>query len=632
MAAKKKSKKTGADKKKLNKKATEPVKAQKPKAIPVKELPLVSAPKWLPLLFIGLSFILYFQCIPYGFVLDDKIVYSENTFTKSGFAGIGDILGNDTFLGYFGEKKDLLEGGRYRPLSLVSFAIEHQIFGLNPKVAHIINILLYGLCAWLVFLVLRHLTRSFESKNWWWSIAFIGTMIYLVHPVHTEAVANIKGRDEIMVMIFSLLTMLFSFKYAADRKLWQLILLAAFFYLGLLSKENAITFLAVIPVALLLFKNNGKVPAMVIFGTLFTITLSYLFTRYRIIGYLLDGKEVTDVMNNPFAGMSSSERSGSILYTLYEYLRLSIFPHPLTHDYYPYHIPKTGFGHWKVILSIVLHAGLVIYSLLNFKKHKLISFGIWFYIFTISIVSNIVVGVGTFMNERFIFISSLGVCLIIAYLLFKGSKKWDPKIFYGILAVILISFSAKTFLRIPVWQDAFTLNSAAVKVSKNSARANSFMATAYFNNFQATQDRATKIQYLNEGSVYADQALRIIPGYSNANLMKVGFAAEKYKMGENNLDQLLATFKEVIAVAPQIGYITEYCKYLNGGRADSQKLVDFYYDVGYNVLFKQKRINDWAVHYLTMGNELDPNNANIRSAIYQGYMALGNPTAAEKYK
>jgi len=632
MAAKKNSKKTGANKRKLNKKVAKPIMSKKPKAKSVKELPLITSPKWLPILFIGISFILYFQCIPYGFVLDDKIVYSENTFTKSGFSGIVDILNNDTFLGYFGEKKDLLEGGRYRPLSLVSFAIEHQIFGLNPKVAHAINIFLYGLCTWLVFLVMKHLTRPFESKKWWWSIAFIGTMIYLVHPVHTEAVANIKGRDEIMVMIFSLLTMLFSFKYASDRKIWQLVLLGVFFFLGLLSKENAITFLAVIPVALLLFKNNSKKPTLMIFSTLFAITLVYLFTRYRIIGYMLGGKEVTDVMNNPFYGMSTAEKFGSIFYTLFEYLRLSVFPHPLTHDYYPYHIPKTGFGNWKVIMSLILHAGLVIYSLINFKKHKLISFGIWFYIFTISIVSNIVVGVGTFMNERFIFISSLGICLILADLIFRGSQKWNPKIFYGVFAAILISYAAKTIMRVPAWENAFTLNTEAVKVSKNSARANSFMATAFFNKFQETQDRALKIQYLNEGSPYADQALRIIPGYSNANLMKVGFAAEKYKLGETDLAQLLATFKEVIGVAPQIGYITEYCKYLNGGRADTQQMVNFYYDVGYNVLFKQKRINDWAVHYLTMGYELDPSNANIRSAIYQGYMALGNPTAAEKYK
>ena len=599
------------------------------KSAPPLVKPAIKAPKWLPLLFIGLAFILYYQCIPYSYVLDDKIVFSENNFTKNGFAGIKDIMTKETFQGYFGEQKNLVEGGRYRPLSLVSFAIEHQLVGLKPAVSHSINILLYGICAWLVFLIMTQLTGGSNSK-WWWTIAFITAMIYLVHPVHTEAIANIKGRDEIMAMIFALLTLRSCIKYAEKDSIAHLVFASIFYFLGILSKENVITFLAVIPLAMWMF-NKGKFKhKFIVTMMLLVLSVIYLFTRAQVIGYIVDGKEITDIMNNPFYGMTATEKFGSISYTMYEYLRLSFIPHPLTHDYYPYHIPKVGFGHWKVILAIIMHLALFAYSILAFKKHKVISFGIWFYIITISIVSNIVVGVGTFMNERFIFISSMGVCMIMAYLLIKASNKWNPKIIYGITAAILLLYSIKTFTRVPAWESALTLNQAAVKVSLNSARANSFMATALFEEFNVTDGREEKIRLLKEAEIYADRALDVYPTYNNGNLMKAGIEAELYKLN-GDLGSLLQTFKEVAAVQPQIGFLSQYCEYLNG-RGDATQMLDFYYDLGYNVLFKTKGNYKWAIHFLNFGYSLDSSNANIKRALFEAYTAAGNPQKAQEYR
>ena len=610
--------------KKKNLQAETPVKP----AAPVTK-PIMKAPMWLPLLFIGLAFVLYYQCIPYSYVLDDKIVFSENNFTKNGFAGIKDILTKETFQGYFGEQKDLVEGGRYRPLSLVTFAIEHQLVGLKPAVSHSINILLYGLCAWLVFLIMTQLTGG-SSTKWWWTLASLTAIIYLVHPVHTEAIANIKGRDEIMAMIFALLTMRSCIKYAEKDSIMHLVFAGIFYFLGLLSKENVITFLAVIPLAMWIFK-KGKTKHKLIVGVfLFVLTIIYLFTRTQVIGYIVDGKEITDIMNNPFYGMTGTEKFGSICYTMYEYLRLSFVPHPLTHDYYPYHIPKVGFGHWKVVMAIIMHLALFAYSILAFKKHKVISFGIWFYIITISIVSNIVVGVGTFMNERFIFISSMGTCMIMAYLLMKAANKWNPKVIYGITAAILLLYSIKTFTRVPVWESALTLNQSAVKVSLNSARANSFMATALFEEFNVTEGREEKIRLLKEAEIYADRALNVYPTYNNGNLMKAGIEAELYKLN-GDLASLLQTFKEVAVVQPQIGFLSQYCEYLNG-RADANSMLDFYYDLGYNQLYVKQANLRWAIHFLNFGYSLNNQDPKIKKALFDVYTAAGNPQKAQEYR
>src|SRR5262245_34032743 len=95
----------------------------------------------LALLAIGL----YIQTLSFSNVLDDTILITKNKFTQKGIAGIPEILGNETFKGHFGEQKELVEGGRYRPLSMVSFALEKSVTGGNVAISHLINVLLYAL-------------------------------------------------------------------------------------------------------------------------------------------------------------------------------------------------------------------------------------------------------------------------------------------------------------------------------------------------------------------------------------------------------------------------------------------------------------------------------------------------------
>jgi len=134
------------------------------------------------------GFILYVYSVGFDYVLDDKMVVSENNFTKKGFAGIKEILTTDSFQGFFGEQKNLIVGGRYRPLSIVTFAIEYQLFGLSTKVSHFVNVLLYGLTGLLLFRVLVMLFPIKKKTQWWRSLAFVSSLLFILHPLHTEVV------------------------------------------------------------------------------------------------------------------------------------------------------------------------------------------------------------------------------------------------------------------------------------------------------------------------------------------------------------------------------------------------------------------------------------------------------------
>ena len=654
MAKKKKNK---TNKKKST--ATITKKAVKPPVSVRKYKSLSLVQKGLALIIlIALSLLIYFKTLSFGYVLDDKLVYTENDFVTAGNEGLLKIMNSESFTGYFGEEKNLVQGSRYRPLSLISFNLENQIFGdrkavrkidpnpdkkqttLNKNLkyiapssfaSHAINILLYALCGWLIFITMRRLLnrKNGTKEHWMLGLAFLAALIYIAHPLHVEAVANVKGRDEILSLLFSLAAFHTSLKFVDTQKWLWLISSSLLFFLGLLGKENTLTFLAIIPFGIMLFRKGVAKKNFFVFTTLFLCSLLYLLLRYQVIGFLFDSAPSDDIMNNSFAGMTGIEKYATIFYTLLYYVKLNFIPFPLTHDYYPYHIPISSFSDWQVLVSITFHmllAGLMLYT---WKKNKLVTFAIGYYFATMSIVSNLFISIGTFMNERFAFAASVATCLLLA----KGIvwlREKNQRIPSIVLAgIILIAYAFISINRVPVWESELALNTAAVKVSKNSARSNSFMATALFNEFKTTDDTATKKDLLERAKPFADKAVEIHPTYYNGNLMKVGIAAEFHKY-DREIDPLLKTFGEAAAIRPDIGFIKDYLSYIQNNN-DKNKMLKFYKTLATNLIDKHQRY-DWAISYLQMALEIDENEPEIRSLLRKAFIGLGRPEDANYYR
>lgn len=590
---------------------------------------------WKALIIFVLPIILYYQSTSFGFVLDDQIVFSENKFTKEGFNGIGDLMTTESMTGYFGEQKDLVEGNRYRPLSLITYAIEYGIQGkLNPGASHLINILLYGLTGLLMFRVLTMMLRKRKETVWWLAIPFLTSLLYIAHPIHSEAVANIKGRDEILALLFSLATLYGMLRYVDKKSILWLISSCLLFFLALLSKENSITFLAVIPLTIFFFSESRTKANLLGLTGLVATTAAYLVLRFNVAGVPEFGKEINDLMNNPFLGMSGGEKLATIMFTLYKYIQLYIFPHPLSHDYYPYAIPILGWGDIRSLGSLLLYVGMTVWAFMGIRKKKLYSYAILFYLATLTIVSNIVINLGTFMNERFIYMASMGLALLMSYFISEKIAKWKGQtgiIIASLLAAILfIGYSAKTITRVPDWESALSLNTSAVKYGTKSARANSFMATALYNEGRETGD-PHKWPILVNGYQYAEKALKIHPKYLNANLMKAGIAAELYK-SERDEKLLLKRFGEVMSVRPDVPYIDTYLEYLETRTSDMNYLLDWYADVSINQVVKKANQPKWALHYLNRGYALDKKHQKILVAISIVYRQLGDTANASAFQ
>jgi len=572
-----------------------------------------------------LAFALYWMCLPYGYVLDDQIVITGNDYTKKGVAGIWDILSTESFSGYFHGQQDLVAGARYRPLSIISFAIEQSIFGDNPFIRHFINILLYGILGLLIFRILSILIPGKDTKNWLLGIPFLAVVLYILHPVHSEVVANIKGRDEIMTTFGAMGTLYFVFRFLPSKnKLW-LLASGVSMFLGLMAKENAITFLAVIPLTMYFFTNARTKDYVLTLLPSLIAAIIYLIIRSNVIGYIFDsGKKITDLMNDPFIGMNTGERLATILYTLGQYIRLLIFPHPLTHDYYPYHIPIMNFAKPGTLISLAIYLGLAFAFFKLWRKKSIYAWSIGFFIATISIVSNLFFPVGTFMNERFIFIPSIAFSLVTAWVLVQyglnSEKKGLRWASMGFLFILIAGYIFKTYDRVPAWKDSLSLNGQAAMVSENSARNNCFMATALYEEARKLNDPAAKKEMLDEAEYYADKSLAIYPPYSSANQIKSGLVAERY-LRDNDLNKLLADFTKILDAKPQVEYIPQFLDYLND-HAPQGAMIDFYYKAGYELLAKTKGEYPTAITILKLGEKIAPNDPRILyglgKALYDG--------------
>ena len=592
---------------------------------------------WKVAVLMVVGLFIYYQTANYGYVLDDQIVITDNQFTKKGFSGIYEILSTESMTGYFGAQQNLVQGNRYRPLSLVTFAMEYGIFNeLKPGVSHIINLLLYILSCVFILRLVQLLVPDKKPLMGWFDMGFAAALLYLVHPIHVEAVANIKGRDEIMAMLFSLLSLYyFVLHYMYGKGKNYLYAALATYFLGLLSKENTITFAAVIPLSIWVFGGDHRGKAWNSLGWLILVSFAYLMIRFSISGVPQLDQKITDIMNNPFLEMKGGEKLATILYTLGLYIKLLFLPFPLTHDYYPYAIPIMNWAKWQVWLSALLYGGMTYWAWKQLKAKQLSGYAIAFYLITLTIVSNIVINLGTFMNDRFIYMPSLGFCLLLVWAIWELGERWNNAQKeigqVAFLSIPVIAFAFLSFIRVPDWETALTLNQSAMRVSGNSARANSFMATALFNEFKETQDVVKKRALLNEAMPYSRKAADIIPKYYNANLMMAGIAGETYNLNKE-LTPFLTDFEQIIYRRPDVSFLTEYLKYLNGTGPDLNQMMTFYIKVG-KTLMAKKGADDlkWAVHFMKLGLEIDPNQPTLNQLTGESLNALGDSNQAQLY-
>ncbi len=508
----------------------------------------------IALFFFLLAIPLYGNTLGNRYALDDGLFITNNAYTKSGIRGIPNIFSHDSFQGYFGdEKKNLISGGRYRPLSIATFALEYQVAGLAPRLSHSINLVLYGLTGAFLYLLLVRLLPPDAKTRWWSAPAFLITLLFMTHPLHTEVVANIKGRDEILALLFGIAGFHAFLSYCESERGGGILNLVAgglFVLLGLLAKETVIPFVAIIPLGLWFFRSGHRRRLGVVLGTLVLPAAIYFVAR-RVFAGPMQIVRTSELLNDPFAYASLPERVATIFKTVGIYLRLFFFPHPLTHDYYYNQVPITHWGDPASWVPALITLGLAFLAVTG-ARHKIpFAFGLLLFGITFSIVSNLFFSIGTTMAERFLYIPSLGLAISSVYAVRFLSEKLmgrtGPRIAAVLLLVVSVAFSGKTVLRNPVWKDNLTLFSTDVKTSPRSAKVRSALAATLTDMAEAEKDSTARAQLIDEAIVHLRKAVEIYPAFG-ASWLDLGNALSQ--QGKEKAAEAVQCYQRSISLDP----------------------------------------------------------------------------------
>ncbi len=570
---------------------------------------------WFSLAIVVLSLILYINTLQNSYALDDKGIITQNKITSRGFSGIPDLLTTSYWEGIGKNVRS------YRPLAPVSFAVEVGIWGKNPMVSHFFNLVIYMLTGVILLFFLR---RVFEKADPGIPpvIPFLVTMLFLAHPIHTEVVANIKSRDSMFELLFLLLSGYFLFKYLSSKRRSDLVVSVLFFFPALLSKESAITYLAMVPVILILFDDRPFVKKLettvfyLIPAILFLI-LYYNYSNIRVFSqlHILDNALLLDA---PIAQIWATK-----FLILGKYLVLLVYPHPLVFDYSYNHIPLTDFSNPAVWLSVFIYffaTAFLVYILknkLSVKKvtpgNRVIAFSVAWFIMGFFASSNLVFLIGSTMGERFMYSPSLGFIIILVYGLYRAGclagkgKKFagaSAVMVYLFCAVLLTGYGLKTIDRNKAWKDDRTLYSTDIRYLGDNTKANDFLADLYRKDGDLATDQAMKSEYYGKAIVFKEKALSIYPkvpeiqqqlAYLYGNTGQFGKAVEAYK----------------VAIAMNPGEIMNYVQI---GKA----------------LGMMQKIQE-GLTYLKQAEQIDPNDPDLLATLGITYAQTGELGLAISY-
>ena len=536
-----------------------------------------------------LAVAVYLPALPGEFVSDDLLLVVGNPAVRS-FDGALRAFGR----GYWSGLKEVAP--YYRPLVVLSFALDRSVAGLKPAVFHAANILLHAACSVLAaLLVLRlavaggrgHVRMPFPSIS---SSALAGAALAgslaAVHPIHSEPVAAIYGRPDLLCAFFALAFLNLALR---GRRLLALLCLAA----AMLSKESAVGLALLSPFA---FAAGHRSPAgfpargeslrrsrrALLLGALLGALLigGYLALRYHALGRLHDPLAVTR-LDNPLAAAEPEAQRWTPLAVLAHYAGQWLWPARLCADWGFDVVPLAE----RILEPRVLAGGAVLLVFLLGTAHLALRRSSWALIAAAAGLaylpaSNLFFLAPALAAERFLYLPSLGACVLLGGAWARvvpspdregGRARGWPFGTWGLhaaaLAIVLLA-GARTLVRAGEFRDDLTLYESSAAACPRSAKAQYNLGNALARaNREADAIRAYEaavgvapwlaIAHTNMGNVYlnlrrledAEDAYRRAIEASPALLFPhVSLAGVLYLQGD--LEEALREAQAALALGP----------------------------------------------------------------------------------
>jgi tetratricopeptide (TPR) repeat protein len=439
-------------------------------------------------------------------------------------------------------------------------------------------------------------------------------LLYAAHPIHTEVVSSVKGRDELLAALFGFLAWKTLIDFNTDNivNYKKLIIGSLFFLLSCLSKESGIVFLALIPMWNYMVLDKSIKNSLILTLPLLLSAIFYLGARHitSVNGIVVrDIPELTNILN---ATNNFGELTATKFAILFYYVKLLVMPLPLVWDY---SFNQISVANWSDILpwvSVLIYLFLIAFSFYHWKKNPIISFFVLFFLISILPTSNLLFTTGCTLGERFLFVPSLTFAVLLTYALAYFLNKSDVKNLsikssnvVKIIAGITILFSGMTIARSSDWKNNLTLFESSVKASPNSARTHYSLASEYLSLYGKTGDSKQRNEYIKKAIMHFERSLEILP----ANFQTLYNSALCYSLNSDTL-KAISAYKKAI------------------------QLNDVYTNAMNNlaVLYEGNKQHDSAFYYYLMAYKITPNEKSLKQNISNLFYNKGLQAASNNSK
>jgi hypothetical protein len=371
----------------------------------------------------------------------------------------------------------------YRPLTSVGFAVQWVIGGGSPLPFHLLNILLYAACS----VALYHLARTFVPQR----AAIIAGVVFAVHPLHVEAVANVSGQGELWVALLMIVTVDYYVRLRRTRTPnWRDVAIIATAYLvGCGFKEHAIILPGLLVGAELILVDDGRrwaararahLPLLV---AMVFVAGAFVAARHAVLLGVSDDSTSPLLRGQPFG-----TRLFTMLSVVMEWVRLFVWPADLSADYSFSRLRVyTGFSP-VMIPGLLALAGASWLAVAVRRSNRGFTFGMFWAGVALLIPSNLMVVTGFVLAERTLFLATVGIAICIGtglHEVFKvaaRSRTLTRGLVTAVVLLVLAASLARSMTRSTVWHDNDRLFRQTIDDAPSSGRAHWMLAAHLLEN------------------------------------------------------------------------------------------------------------------------------------------------------
>ncbi len=469
------------------------------------------------------TFIAYGNSIFNGFVADDFGQIVDNVRIHS-LANIPSFLNGATF---YNEGAVNLSGIYFRPTLVLYFAVNYALWQGNPSGFHLSNMLLHATVVSLVFILLSKLFSKAGFKLGK-PIAYLLSLIYLVHPANVEAVAYISSIQESILIFFALISLLITMSWCESKKedKKKLFFIGMFSLLSLFSKETGIIILFVLSLYVFIFYKPKLIRYLLTQLSVFTV---YLIVRLGIAKMSFTSFAAAP----PIAQAPLIQRLTTIPFEIFSYLRLLFFPKDL---YISQNFIVRSLADPRFVLALPLDL-LVIFLILfiAFKlKSNLYNFFLIWLLASFSILLNIY-PLDSTITERWLYAPFVPILGITGIIIFESIKKYYvlEKVIIVAILIVLPILSVRTIIRNFDWKDNKTLVFHDIKLNPDSYELQGGYATIVGN--EGNMEEAKK---------HYERALELAPNWW-VTYTNLGIVYEKEGAFDKAKDLYMTAIKNV---------------------------------------------------------------------------------------